>query len=210
MLRGNGGVPSLSATPALLLISLFSWVWYSLAGAAIIVAASQAYLEGHVDIGAAFRQVFGRVGAVLYSSLYKGLAIGVGVILLLVGAIYYYATYFAVPTTVVIEGLTGANGVKRSRELASGNRWRVLGPTALVFCIYLLIIGAITLLGRMVFGANATTLQGILSIIMRILIYPIVPITELLVYYDLRIRVEGYDVEVMASKLDASVAPPAA
>ena len=37
-----------------------------------------------------------------------------------------------------------------------------------------------------------------------ILLYPLIPVTEMLVYYDLRIRVEGYDVEVLAAQLDTA------
>lgn len=209
LVEGDSSAVSFSGFFTALLLILLASIWYSLAGAAIISAAAQGYLEGRVDVGAAIGKAASRVGPVLYSSFVKGFAIFIGLFAFLVGSLYFYATYFAVPTTVMLEPLSGGAGLERSKQLATGNRWHVLKTMGLVLFIYLCIMIATGIMTALVFGRASSTLTEIISRIVTILVYPIVPITEMLVYYDLRIRVEGYDVEVMASKLDAAGAAPA-
>jgi hypothetical protein len=188
-----------------MLLSFIAILWFSLAGAAIIAAAAQAYRGETVDVGAAFGEVFARPGAILYGAIVKGLAIFLGALLLLVGALYFYATYFAVPTTIVVEKLSGGQGVERSRQLAAGYRWHALKPLALVWLLYWLISVAAGVIAVMLFGSDNPVLIDIFSTVVGIFVYPIISITEMLVYFDIRIRKEGYDVEMMASQLDPQV-----
>jgi hypothetical protein len=177
-------------------------LWFSLAGAAIIAAAAQAYRGETVDVGAAFGEVFARPFSILYGAILKGLAVFLGAILLLVGALYFYATYFALPTTIVVEKLSGSQGVERARQLASGYRWHALKPLALMWILYMVVYGAAGLIAVMLLGADNPVMVDIFSMIITTVIYPIISITEMLVYFDIRIRKEGYDVEVMAAQLD--------
>ena len=48
--------------------------------------------------------------------------------------------------------------------------------------------------------------QHVLSTLISIVVYPLVGITDALLYYDARIRREGFDIEMMAG----ATAPPAA
>jgi hypothetical protein len=194
-----------AATLPTLIASFVAILWYSLAGAAIIAAAAQAYRGETVDVGAAFSEVFARPGAILYGAILKGLAIFLGALLFLVGAAYFYATYFAVPTTIVVEKLSGQKGVDRSRELASGFRWHALKPLALMGILYIIVSLAAGLIGAMLFGVDNPVMMDIFSTVISIFTYPIISITEMLVYFDIRIRKEGYDVEMMAAKLDPQV-----
>jgi hypothetical protein len=209
LMGGEGTGVQVAGVLSGLVIMIVTSIWYSLAGAAIIAAAAQGYTEGHIDVGAAISRVGGRVPAVLYASFTKSIAIGLGFFLFLVGSVYFYATYFALPTTVMIEDLDGHKGVERAKQLAEGHRWAILKPLALVFVIYLVIFTAGGAVSGMLFGPANTLATDLLSTIVTILVYPIVPITEMLVYFDLRIRNEGYDVEVMASKLDPPGTAPA-
>ena len=57
----------------------------------------------------------------------------------------------------------------------------------------------------------STSLTGILSAILIIPIYPLLAVVSTLLYYDLRIRKEGFDLEVMSRELGTTAAPlPAA
>jgi hypothetical protein len=193
---------------AFFIIMIATSLWVTLAGAAIIAAAAQGYREGHVDVGAAVREVMQRMGAVLYSALAKGVLITIGFFMLFIGAVFFYTTYFAVPATVIIEKLSGTQGLARSKQLATGQRWHIFKTMLLVVLVYFVIsIGASAFAGMFFTGADI--IANIFSTLITVLVYPIVPITEMLLYFDLRIRTEGYDVEVMASQLDGSAAPSA-
>jgi hypothetical protein len=194
-----------AATIPTLLASFVAVLWFSLAGAAIVAAAAQAYRGERVDVGRAISEVLARPGSILYGAILKGFALLLGAILLLVGIFYFYATYFAVPTTIVVEKISGPQGVERSRQLAAGYRWHAFKPLALVWLLYFLVSGAVGLIGVMIFGDDNPVIIDIFSTVLSIFIYPIISITEMLVYFDIRIRKEGYDVEVMAAKLAPQV-----
>ena len=52
---------------------------------------------------------------------------------------------------------------------------------------------------------------NLLTQIVQILLYPVLAVTVTLLYYDLRIRKEGFDIEMMASELGGrapAAAPP--
>lgn len=202
------GLNNVAATASDLFIALalnvVASIWYSLAGAAIVTAAAQGYLEGHVDVGGAIQQVVGRVGAVLYASFVRNIMIGLGLLLIFIGAFYNYATNFGVPSTVMLEKLDGVHGLQRSKQLATGNRGHILKTMGLIFGIYVIFLIAVGAIAGLAFGNANRTLSGIFVTIVTMLVYPIVPVTEMLIYYDLRIRMEGFDVEMMASRLDAA------
>lgn len=185
-----------------LLVTFLTGLWFSLAGAAIISASAQAYRGEPVDVGVAISEVLARPASILYGVIVKGIAVFLGAILLLVGALYFYATYFAVPTTIVVEKLSGGEGVERARQLAAGYRWHALKPLALVWLLYMILSGAAGLIGGMIFGTDNPVIIDIFSTVVTIFIYPIISITEMLVYFDIRIRKEAYDVVEMAAKLD--------
>jgi hypothetical protein len=44
--------------------------------------------------------------------------------------------------------------------------------------------------------------------VVTIMVYPVVAITEALLYYDTRIKSEGLDIELMAGALDAPAPAP--
>jgi hypothetical protein len=48
--------------------------------------------------------------------------------------------------------------------------------------------------------------QTLVSAVVTIMVYPVVAITEALLYFDTRIKSEGLDIELMAGALDG--APP--
>jgi hypothetical protein len=197
----------MSATAAItsLVATFVTSLWFSLAGAAIIAAAAQAYRGEQVDVGTAIGEVLARPVAILYGAIVKGLAVLVGAFLFLVGALYFYATYFALPTTIIVERIPGQKGVERARELASGYRWHALKPLLLVWLLYFIFSIAAGMLVGGFFGAENTVIVNIFTALLTIFVYPVVSITEMLVYFDIRIRKEGYDVEVMASRLDPQV-----
>jgi hypothetical protein len=189
------------------LLSMLSAIWFSLAGAVIIAAAAQGYVEGRVDVGTAIGVVAGRIVSVLVASFMKGVLVVIGFLLFIIGAFFTYTSFFAVPTTIVVEKLSAFRGLARSSELAPGHRGHIFLTMVLVWLLYFLISGGVGLLLGMFIGDASPILSNVLSGIVTILVYPVVPITEMLVYFDLRIRREGYDVEVMASQLDAGLTP---
>jgi hypothetical protein len=61
-----------------------------------------------------------------------------------------------------------------------------------------------TVVAEMV-GSEAGRL--VLQSLYTVVAYPLIGITQMILYYDTRIRAEGFDVEIMAGALDAPAAP---
>ncbi len=190
-----------------LVAGLGGWLSAALMTAVIVKLGSHAYLgePGSRDVTAAVRDVLPRIPAILIAALIKYLLLLVGMVFLLVGALYVIARFFAVFTTIVLEGQGTLGAFGRSSELAKGRKWHILGTLVLVWFIYLLISLGITTMARM---ADSTVVLMVASYAYTIVGYPFIGLAEMVLYYDARIRGEGLDVELMAGALDP-VAPEA-
>jgi len=135
-----------------------------------------------------------------------GIAIGV----ILAGAalvflvVVYVRTSMAAPA-IVLEGLSGWRGLERSWRLVKGSSWRIFGIRVLVALIAGIIeavLGGLLGLAGNGFDANGRLLlQEVVSAFTAVFIGPITYIAVTLLYYDTRIRKEGFDIEMLAQSL---------
>jgi hypothetical protein len=200
-----GEVPS-GMFSSMLWTTLGSIVTYSLMSAVLVVLTSQAYLGETVDVGLAVRRVASRVIQVLVASVIRTLLVIVGLVLLIVPMFWLLARYFAVVPAIVLEDAGAIGSFPRSAELSHDRKWHILGTLALVLIIYYLLVVGVSLIGMI---AGSFVVQTMVSSVAAILIYPVVAITEALLYYDARIRSEGLDIELMTDALDAPSGLPA-
>ena len=77
----------------------------------------------------------------------------------------------------------------------------------LVFIIYLIVALGIVLTAQLV---GSLIVQVIVMAIFTVVGYPVVAITGAVLYYDLRIRSEGLDIELMAGALESAPSREAA
>lgn len=188
-------------------------------GAAIAIV-SEVYLGRTADAGTGLRAVRGRVGSLVLSSIARNVLIGLGLVLLIVPGVFLFVGTFAVPMAIVLEGRKTGAAFTRARELVEEHLGHALGTLALL----VVIVGALMIGLRLVLG-GAGGLIGIegrsidlLWDVGLILLYPLFSVGGTLLYYDLRIRREGFDLEMMAQDLaggtprdaSASVATPPA
>lgn len=152
------------------------------------------------------------IGASASAGLGPGATLlGGGVMLLLILmslpiATYFYARYFAVPATVVLEGVGVRAGLKRSSELSHGMKLRVLGALGLPTIGLVVLQFVVQLVLRLLPGPRIFSF--LIEQAVTIAIYPVLGVITTLLYYDARIRKEGFDIEVMASELGDALAIP--
>jgi hypothetical protein len=206
----DGTATGTTAVTRLLVLSLGGLIWFSVIDGAMTVAASQGYLGQRVDVGGAFGRAFGQAGALVGVAIARGVLIFVGIVLFLVPGLYFLARYAVAPAAVVLErtGLFGSLG--RSSTLTDGFKWHVLKTLILVWVIYFALSIALgAMAGGLLSGSGLATAgtesyrmaMQIVSAIFTVLVYPLVSIVQTLLYYDLRIRKEAFDIELMASGL---------
>ena len=177
-----------------LLARLGGGVFESMASAAVIAVVSERYMGREVTAGEALQKVWSRIVTIFATSFIYGLIVFVGLVLLIVPGFYFACKYFAMMPAVVIEGLDSSSSQKRSSTLTQGSKWRVLGLIVVAWIIYFVLLAIAA-------GIVQTTMRGMTGIVAtRLLVVPIYPFLGILVtllYYDLRIRNEGLDLDLM-------------
>jgi len=175
------------------------WLVFALMSAVLIVCASQAYLGEPVDVGIAVRQALPRMPLVLVGAILRYTMMFLGLFLFLIGALYVAARYFAVTPLIVLEdkGLRGA--FARSSELSRTRKRHVINTIGLATVIYWVLAFGVQLAAAL-FGN--LIVQALIGAAVTIMVYPVVAITEALLYYDTRIKSEGLDIELMAGALE--------
>ena len=177
-----------------------AWVGYTLMSAMTLTLASEMYHGRAVDLAAVVRGVLPRVPALLGASLGRAVLMFVGMLSLVVPGIYVFARYFVVHAVVLLEGRGVAAAFGRSTELTRDRKMHVLGTYVLAMVLYMVGSFAVGIVGAITQSqVIATLLGGVYTFVA----YPVVGITEALLYYDARIRGEGYDIEVMTGALGA-------
>ena len=195
---------------------------------ALIFASAQTYLQRDVTAADALRQGFLRFWPYFISSLLWFLVV-VGLSATLIGipfALFLGIRWGLCGMPALLEGCAARAALKRSSALVKGTWWRVFGITLALLLLwvmlsfilkstvgFVLILTGVTesvnlpeMLRRMVIPPSAAEV-GVLSYaiaaftdsVATILTIPIVNIGSMLLYFDLRIRKEGYDIEMMAS-----------
>jgi hypothetical protein len=126
--------------------------------------------------------------------------IGIGVLLSIVWLFYAFARFFAVFQIIVLEDTGVIAAFVRSGMLSQNRKGHILLTLLLVFVIFILLSFAMTIVAQLT-GSAATSV--VLQSLYTVVAYPLIGITQMILYYDTRIRAEGFDVELMAGSLDA-------
>ena len=221
----NGGSagpsPALTAGlgAAVLLTPIFA-AWFLVAQAALQKAFADAYLGEPVSWSGALRHAFSRFWRLIGTAIVKVIVIlapmfAAGILMavlvatvpalavvallgMMVGVTYLFLRFALVPATVVLEENDVGAALRRTWMLTEGHVGRVLGAILLSYLILvalqLTVMGLVTLASNLVVGQIAANLASVVT-------YPIVAGVVVLLYYDLRIRKEGFDLEVMSADL---------
>ena len=128
----------------------------------------------------------------------------IGVIGLFVLIVYIVASWMPLPAVVTLEAKGPIDGVRRAWQLAGGARWRILGLLTLMGILQgiLGLLFAFVFLGTVVTeGALRTVLQEVANLAVNALWAPIQWGVFTLLYYDLRVRKEAFDLLLAAEAM---------
>ena len=173
---------------------------------AVISLASDAYLGREVSVSDAVRHGASRWLSIWGAGIIQWLFISLGFLLLIVPAFIFYAWTFAMPIVVMLEGAGAGDSFTRSRQLARGDVLRILGVVGLTtLIVYILVFAIAFMLAALAGGigeSGESRVADAASSVVSIFVFPVLYVVSTLLYYDLRIRKEGFDLEMMASSLD--------
>jgi hypothetical protein len=208
--RGTVATPSVFSATALIVFFLLFIVLSAIFQTALFLASSDAYLGKPVVVADAISRAMKRAAGMAVGYIYQSFAVGLASLLFLIPGIYVALGLFAMPCIIALEGLSAGDAASRSFELSKGLKGHVFltGLVGLVIYIvgFLIVFTIAGLAGG--FGSQ-TLISQIISALGASALLPLGPITITLLYYDARIRKEGYDIELMAQQTGGPGAPPA-
>lgn len=184
---------------------------YLLMSAAVTYAVAGYYQGNRIAIRQAYQFAWHRLGSLVGAAFLVGLAV-FGMSITIIGipvAIYFGVTWAFIVQTVVLEHQGARRSLSRSSILVKSVWWRVLGILIIIGLIESIlssvaggivgfIIGLIGGLADILLVELTSSFAGALA---GMIFIPISLIGITLLYFDLRIRKEGYNLEIMAHDL---------
>jgi len=128
---------------------------------------------------------------------------GMGMLVCLVGIVILFLSYALIAPIVMIEGSDRGREIRnRSWRLVEGNRLKVFLIFLILVVIQVLVQGGVAVVSAITFGlGNASITASVLDGIISILLTPLSAIAITLLYYDFRIRKEGFDLEMLSQSI---------
>jgi len=205
-MTGNVDPATLAIRPYFI-VALGGGLAYMLAASITTVLANDAYFGRALDLGKAFRTVAGRFGDVFLAMLIVAVCLVFGFMLLLVPGFYFFGRLFATKQVVLLENLSGSAAVGRSWRLAKGSVRHVINTIGLVVLLNFAVGMGANLFAKLI---PSQIVQLLIATLVSVLVYPMVGIIETLLYYDIRIRREGFDIEYLAAASPSPAPEPSA
>ncbi len=189
-----------------LLIALVGFVASQVATGACFKAVSGAYLDEEPDWRESLRFARSKLGSLLWLSLLIAILLVPALLACLLPGIYLYVAWAVAGPVVLLEDRRGWSAMKRSRELVKGRFWPtvavlllVLLLTAVVQMVFLGILTAlVSVTGNEVAQAVADAIGQTAS---SALTTPLSAAILTVLYFDLRVRKEGFDLELLARRM---------
>ena len=141
--------------------------------------------DGRADMSIqdTFRSAWPHVPAIAVAGILAGLAIAIGLLLLIVPGLVLMTWWVVIIPAIVLEDKSAAESFSRSRELVRGYGWNVFG--VIILTILLLIVVSIVI--GLILSPFDDWLQQLLSnIISGTVIAPFIAVTWTLLYFRLR------------------------
>jgi hypothetical protein len=151
---------------------------------AALVKAVQDVRDGRADLsfGETVSAATPYIGPVAIASILAGIAITIGLILIIVPGLFLITIWAVIVPVIVIERSGALASFGRSQQLVRGNGWHVFGTLVLVFVI-LIVVDFV--LGLIFLALPLLLRNGLSTVISGTLIAPFIALVVTLIYYRL-------------------------
>lgn len=203
-----------------LMIAL-SVLGYLLGVVACYRAIADTYLGRETSARASLRYAGNRLGATLWLTIVLGLGLLAGFLALFLPGIWLYIAWAVVYPVMLVEGTGGVAALRRSFKLVETRWWATAGRMAVTY----ILVGVVAAVAMLLFLAptewligdtsfGALILEQSASLVVSLVTTPFVAAVTTLVYFDLRVRKEGFDLALLAERMggptaSGPAAPPA-
>lgn len=200
----SGGLlvhPLLSAVQVLVTI-----ITSAFAVAAVTYVVSGHYLGRDISANVALRQALTLIIPLVILGFFQLIVIGAGFILLIIPGLILAAGLALSSVALVLEHLAPTAAMDRSWKLTRGFRGKVLLTmfvASLLFIIPIMILGVLAGIGAALGKTSPVAIQ-VVTAVLQVFIFPYMYTVITVLYYDLRVRKEGFDLDLLAAATTAA------
>ncbi|MFZ3217788.1 MAG: hypothetical protein WA192_17140 [Candidatus Acidiferrales bacterium] len=203
-----------------LVVLVVSVIAYLLSQGGTVAAVSELYLGRTITIVESFRRVSGELLNLLGVVMLNGLATFAAFLCFFIPGFYVISRLLVCVPAAIVENIGPRDSLERSWALTKDNAGRAFVILLLYFAVS---IAAAALFAwpftiGMVLVARKDPSQTVLwlqltqvgTFVASVLVTPILTIASAILYYDLRVRKEAFDIQVMMNPADKSAPAPGA
>jgi hypothetical protein len=180
---------------------IWASVAFPIAVGAATYAISERYLGNDVTIGEALRLALSRFWTLSVAQITATIRVMFGLLLLIVPGILWLLSYALVVPAILVENQKATASLRRSRDLVKGHRGKVFCVTLVINLLQGIPILGVNMISGMLFnidsGSGAVLNSAIINLV-SIFLTPLGIVATILLYYDMRIRKEGFDLEMLS------------
>jgi hypothetical protein len=187
------------------------------AAAALAVAAcfrviSSAYLGEEASAGPSLRYGLSRLLPLMVAYIVVWIVVGIGFLIFFIPGIFLGVKWCVTFPAIVSERAGPFSAMGRSWELTRGHWWRTFGTllvlvliSAVLWFLVVAGLGGLIASDENMSEVTYAVLSTALTIILLAVLYPLVASIITVIYYDLRVRNEGFDLQLLAQGVGADM-----
>jgi hypothetical protein len=192
---------------------LWASIAFPIASGAATYAISERYLGNEVTIGEALGLALSRFWTLSLAQITATIRVMFGFLLLIVPGILWMLSYALIVPAVLIEGQKATPSLRRSRDLVKGQRGKVFCVMFIINLLQGILALGVSMISGMIFNsdsAGGAVLHSAMNNLLSIFLTPLGIVATILLYYDMRIRKEGFDLEMLSRAITPNVESVAA
>ena len=188
---------------------ILTYIGYLLTTGATVYVVSESLLGRQPTFAQALAFARRKMGRIFFSGLAAGLVTVLAFLLLIIPGIVVACGFAVTVQAAVLEDLPDAtSALGRSWDLTKGYKGKALTLGFVMFVLlFLVVLGLGLALGIVAAFIKFLTVPALIAVaLLSLLIYPLMSCTFTLLYYDLRVRKEAFDLELLSQHLGALAA----
>lgn len=197
---------------AFIVLAVLGFVGSQIATAATLRIVGSTYLDEPSGWRESLRFATSRLRPLLWLAVVYGFLLVLAFLALVIPGIYLSVAWTVATPVLLFEGLRGRKALARSRALVRGRWWPTLGVLFLALLLTTVVQAVLAGLFTALLGGGSDTAvavsDAIGSTISSALTTPFTAAVIAIVYFDLRVRKEGFDLELLARRVGIDPGQP--